>query len=73
MLVILLIHDLELTERNVTYRNIKEAVGKVRLFVSVNGYSVFLIELLCNSARKTVKLYAVYLIELRAISSSFCK
>ena len=59
MLVILLIHDLELTERHVTYRNIKEAIGKVRLFVPVNGYSVFLIELPCNSTRKAVKLYAV--------------
>ena len=59
VLIILLIHDLEMTEWHVADCYIKEAIGKMCLFVSANRYSVFLIELSCNSARKTIKLYSV--------------
>ena len=61
VLIILLIHDLEVTERHVTDCHIEEAIGEMCLFISANRYSVFLIELSCNSARKTIKLYAVNL------------
>ena len=61
LLIVFLIYNLKLTERYVTYSNVKETIGKLRFLVSAYGYSVFLIKLSCNSARDTVKLYTVYL------------
>ena len=57
--IILLIHDLEMTKWHVADCYVEKAIGEMCLFVSANRYSVFLIELPCNSARKTIKLYAV--------------
>ena len=67
VLVILLIHEFVVTERHVADCHIKEAIGQVRLFISVYRYAVFLIKLSCNSSRNAIKLHAVDLAVLHTL------
>ena len=61
VLIVLPIHNLELTERHVTDCHVEEAIGKLCFLISVYGNALFLIKLTCDSARNAVKLYTVYL------------
>ena len=61
VLVVLLVKELEIVERNVAHSHIKEAVREMSFLISVDGDTVLLIELPCNSTRKAVKLNTVHL------------
>ena len=61
VLIVLLIHDFELSERNITYCDIEEAIGKQGFFKTADCDILLLIELLCHSSRKAVKLNPVHL------------
>ena len=61
MLVILLVRDFELTERNVTDSRIKEAVRQFRLFKSLHRNRGLLIKLLSDSSGNAVQFHAVQL------------
>ena len=54
MLVISPIRELEISERHVANRHVKEAVGEFGLFISVDGDAVLLIELARDPSRKAV-------------------
>ena len=53
--------ELEIIERHVTDCNIKEAIGEMSFLISVDGDTILLIELPCNSTRKAIKLNTVHL------------
>ncbi len=59
VLVVTLIRHLELTERNIADRRVKEAVGKIGFLKALHGDARILIKLLCDTARDIVKLHAV--------------
>ena len=59
VLIVLPIHNLELTERHVTDCHVEKAIGKLCFLISVYGNALFLIKLMCDSARNAVKLYTV--------------
>ena len=61
VLVILLVRDFELTERNITDSRIKEAVGKLRLFKSLHRNRGLLIQLLSDSSGNAVQFHTVQL------------
>ena len=61
VLVVLLVKELEIIERHVTDCHIKEAIGEMSFLISVDGDTVLLIELPCNSTRKAIKLNTVHL------------
>ena len=61
VLVILLVWDFELTERNITDSRIKEAVGQFRLFKSLHRNRRFLIKLLGDASGNAVQFYTVQL------------
>ena len=61
VLVVLLVKELEIIERHVTDCHVKEAIGEMSFLISVDGDTVLLIELPCNSTRKAIKLNAVHL------------
>ena len=61
VLVVFLVKQLEIIERHVTDCHVKETIGKMRFLISVDGDTVLLIELPCNSSRKAIKLDTVHL------------
>ena len=61
VLVILLVRDFELTERNITDSRIKEAVGQFRLFKSLHRNRRFLIKLLGDASGNAVQFHTVQL------------
>ena len=61
VLVILLVGDFELTERNIADGGIKEAVGQFRLFKSLHSNGGFLIKLLGDSSGNAIQFHAVQL------------
>ena len=59
VLIVLPIHDLELTERHVADCHVEKAIRKLCFLISVYSNALFLIKLTCDSARNAVKLYTV--------------
>ena len=61
ILVISLIRDSVITERNIANSNIEKAVGKRGCFISLYGDVGVLVELLCNTSCDAVEFHAVEL------------
>ena len=61
VLVVLLVGDLELAERNIADGGVEKAVGKIRLFKALHRNGGLLIELLGNPSGNAVQLHTVKL------------
>ena len=61
MLVVLLVRDLELTERNIADGSVKEAVRQIRLFKALHRNGGLLIQLLGDAAGDAVQFHTVKL------------
>ena len=60
MFVVFLVKQLKISERHIADCHIKEAVGKLGIFIALYGNGIFLIKLLCNSARYTVNFHTIH-------------
>ena len=60
MLVVFLVKQLKITKRHIADCHIEKAVGKFGIFIALYSNGIFLIKLLCNSARYTVNFHAIH-------------
>ena len=61
VLVVSLVGNFEIPERHIAHNGVKEAVGEICFFKALCGNRGFLIKLLCDTRRNSIKLYAVNL------------
>ena len=59
MLVVAPVNDLDISERHIAHRCVKEAVRYHRLFIAGNGDTAVLVELLGDAAGNTVEFHAI--------------
>lgn len=61
MLVVSLVGNFEIPERHIAHNGVKETVGEICFLKALCGNRGLLVELLCNTRRNGIKLYAVNL------------